>query len=91
MMTADPIHNFERLVEIARAEAAPESNVTDSVMQRLSRVRLAHTESLDRSRLWFAGVTTAVALITCVRLWPGGETTLESYALLWSPLGEVLP
>lgn len=90
-MTSDPFDRFEKLAKIAETEAAPNTNVANAVMQRLSRRRVARIDHVDRSRLWFAGVTTAAALVTCLLAWPNAEVSLDSYALLWSPLGGTLP
>ena len=90
-MSTDPIHRFERLAEIARDEAPPVTEVTEAVMKRLERVRVARIDSIDRSRLWFAAITTGAAAVACLLLWPNGEVTLDTYALLWSPLGGALP
>lgn len=87
----DPMHDFERLSQFARTESAPNVDVANAVMQRVARAKLARVEDVDRSRLWFAAATTAAALVVGLWLWPSTETTLESYALLWSPLGGALP
>lgn len=89
-MTGDPIQHFERLADIARTAAAPRTEVADAVCRRIARERVMLVDDVDRSRLWFAGVTTVAALVVALLLWPSDEITLNSYALLWSPWGETL-
>lgn len=90
-MKHDPLTQFERLADQARAEAAPSVVVADAVLRTIQQRQSLRFDDSLRATLWFAAATSCTAAAMLWLAWPAWEMTVEPYALLWSPLAGTLP
>lgn len=90
-MKRDPLAQFKRLAEQARAEVAPSPAVTDAVLRTIQQRQSVRLDDALRATLWFTVATSCTAAAMLWFAWPAWEMTVEPYALLWSPLAGTLP
>lgn len=90
-MRRDPLKHFERLAEVARTEAASPLEVADDVLHTIQQYQTSRLDDSLHATLWFAVATSCTAAVMLWFAWPALEMTAESYALMWSPLTEILP